>query len=256
MTDNEKFHEAMENINDDLILGAFEEPKRKYRSVKKLKWTVLAAAIALLLAVPVAAEVLGVDFFYNDAAESYDFSTDAKIKESELSEELRESITGETNTFHFNTMKEAEKFVGINFPKNRALVATTTHFTGADGSETEHRYGVHVMANEAGEIESVMCSFVTWNGDRIMYIFTTDKASGDGGMYFYKNENGQRSSEPEKYVTAAGYECFITDVVNSGGVIGSSGVLVIDRTFISVSAWGKNVWEARENLIRKLELFE
>lgn len=245
----------MENINDELILGAIEEPKRKYHSIKKLKWTVLAAALILLMAVPAAADVLGVDFFYNDVAESYDFSTDAKINESELSEELRKSITGEIDTFHFNTMKEAEEFVGIDFPNNRALVATTTHYSGADGTGTEHRYGVHVMANEAGEIESVMCQFVTWSGDRVMYIFTTDKASGDGGTYFYKNRNGKRSSEPEKYVTAAGYECFITDVVGVGS-INSSGVLVIDRTFIRISAWGKNVWEARENLIRKLELFE
>ena len=52
---NEKFYEAMENINDELILGAAEEPKRKTHPIRKIKWTVLAAAIALLIAVPVVA---------------------------------------------------------------------------------------------------------------------------------------------------------------------------------------------------------
>ena len=252
---SENFYDAFENISDELILEAFDEPKKNFHSVKKLKWTVLAAIIALFVSVPVLAEVFNVNFFYNEVADSYDFAANARIKETELSEELRGSITGESNTFYFNTMKEAEEFIGIDFPKNRTLIATTTHYIGADGSKTERRYGVHVFANESGEIESVMCRFSTWNADSVMYIFTTDKASGDGGVFYYRNNDSQRSSEPEKYVTAAGYECFITDV-SGNGIIESSGILVIDRMLINISALGENVWEARENLIRKLEAFE
>ena len=49
---------ALEMINaldDEFVLSAMEEPKAKIRPLKKLRWTAVAACIALLLAVPVVA---------------------------------------------------------------------------------------------------------------------------------------------------------------------------------------------------------
>lgn len=252
---NKKFYEAMEGINDELLLEAIEEPKRKHRPLRKIKWTFLAAAIFLLASVPVVAEVFELDYSFNETAKTYDYTTNAKIKESELSEELRNSITKEINYFFFDSLKEAEEFIGISFPKNRALVAKSGFSTDENGNETEFRYKVYVIANENKEAESVTCNFFTWNGDVISYIFTTDKASFDGGLFFYKNSGDQRSSEPEKYITSAGYECFITNVF-SNGCFHSSGILVVNRTLVKISSLGNTVANAKENLIEKLELFE
>ena len=86
---SEKFYEAMENINDELILGAIEEPKRKINPIRKIKWTVLAAAIALVIAVPVLAKNFGITLANNEEIGYWDvYNEDARYALNEFSPEL------------------------------------------------------------------------------------------------------------------------------------------------------------------------
>ena len=88
---SEKFYEAMENINEELILGAIEEPKRKFGTVKKLRWSVLAAAIALLVAVPAVAKSFGITLAHNEEYGYWDvYNEDARYALDEFSPELLE----------------------------------------------------------------------------------------------------------------------------------------------------------------------
>lgn len=253
---SENFYDAFENISDELVLGAFDEPKKNFHSVKKLKWTVLAAIIALFVSVPVLAEVFNVNFFYNEVADSYDFVTNARIKETELSEELRSAAAEGQRSFFFKYMDDAEEFIGIDFPDNRYLIAKAgTIYTDPEGNESVSSYHVIVNTNEKNEIINVMCSFFSIGYDHVMYEFITDKSKHDGGAFIYKDSEKQHSGEPEIYTTAAGYECIITNVFGNN-IVEARGYLTIDRAFVVVSSIGNNVFEARENLIRKLEAFE
>ena len=117
---SEKMLNAMENINDELIIGAMEEPKmKKFHSIGKIKWTVLAAAIALLVAVPVMAEVFGFSLDFSETDKYLDVNTNAVFAAEEFSEEVR-AVKGQ-EYFVMQDMAEAEEFIGINIPDNAVL---------------------------------------------------------------------------------------------------------------------------------------
>ncbi|MBQ4118637.1 MAG: hypothetical protein IJD08_06580, partial [Oscillospiraceae bacterium] len=90
MMNSEKFYDAFENINDELLLSAAEEPaKRKTLPFGKIKWSVLAACVALFVAVPAVAAVFDIELSFFEGG--WGAQTEAYIPIEEFSEEVRKA---------------------------------------------------------------------------------------------------------------------------------------------------------------------
>ena len=132
---------ALEMINaldDEFVLSAMEEPKAKIRPLKKLRWTAVAACIALLLAVPVMAEVFGFTLDFDANKNHWEANTNARFALEEYSEEVK-SVKGQ-EYFVMQDIFEAEEFLGIDLPDNAVLEKSAMSVT--DTVERFRREGV------------------------------------------------------------------------------------------------------------------
>ena len=113
---NKNALEMINNIDDEMILSAMETPKAKEKilSFKKLRWTAVAACVALLMAVPAVAQAIGLTLEFNPEANAWNAETDGRFAENEYSKEVRE-ITGQKMFIH-ESLDEAEKFIGKTAP--------------------------------------------------------------------------------------------------------------------------------------------
>ena len=64
--------EMINDIDDEMLLSAIKKPEKKKNVLRfgKLRWTAVAAAIALLVSVPVVAETLRLETEYNSEEEN------------------------------------------------------------------------------------------------------------------------------------------------------------------------------------------
>ena len=272
---NEKFYEAMENINDELILGAIEEPKRKFGTVKKLRWSVLAAAIALIIAVPVVAKSFGITLAHNEEYGYWDvYNEDARYALDEFSPELLEKAEEMDNPegmefILFSSIRDLEDFLGLELPRNKALKAyhlSTAYMKNNAGEEMQGRYRVMLGKGQTENLirVAVGTSYYEPDGINIMvdYDFITEKMPFENAGHAWEEDGRFYSSEePETYITENGRECVIVKQEHKGTnssetKCGYVGFVMIDRINIRVDVRGGSYDEARERVIEILVNFE
>lgn len=272
---NEKFYEAMENINDELILGAAEEPKRKTHPISKIKWTVLAAAIALLVAVPVVAKSFGLTLVNNEEYGYWDaYNEDARYALDEFSPELLERAEEIDNPegmdyILFGSIRDLEDFLGLELPRNKALKAqhlSTAHMKNHAGEEMQGRYRVMLGKGQTEDLirVDVGTSYFEPDGIDILvnYDFITEKMPFEnaGAMWTVESE-GHKTTDPEIYITQNGRECAVAEMeytrfTEEAGEYGYIGVVMAERVVVRIQMRGFDKAKVYDRLIEILENFE
>lgn len=266
---NEKFYEAMENINDELLLGAIKEPKRKIHPIKKIKWTVLAAAIALLVAVPVVAETLHLETEYNAEEEKWEVKSCEFVSYSSLSEEVREDAKNWKDIFvlgkPFWRMQQVEEYLGFELPKNKFLPNPHNFHVYSEGKEYEGRYWVRPWSDPEGNVFDITIKGKT-NGylGRITEITTTYRISTAkdettlAGRDFLKESCEHKNGELETFTNRNGidYVIFVKRNKTGQGLNGVEGYIVINGINITIEARGYQPEELYERVKTIMENFE
>ena len=273
--DSEKFYEAIENINDELILGAIEEPKWKTNPIRKIKWTVLAAAITLIIAVPVVAKNFGITLAHNEDYGYWDvYNEDARYALNEFSPELLKRAD-EINSpegmdfILFNSIRDLEDFLGLELPRNKALKAyhlSTAHMKNNAGNEMQGRYRVMLGKGQTEDLirVSVGTSYYEPGGINIIvdYDFITEKMPFENaGAGWYVESDYQKTADPEIYITQNGRECAVAEMeyttfVDEAGEYGYIGVIMVERVVVRIQMRGFDKAEVYDRLIEILENFE
>ena len=272
---NEKFYEAMENINDELILGAAEEPKRKTHPIGKIKWTVLAAAITLLIAVPVVALTFELTVNRHESGYWDVYNEDARFALDEFSPELLERAEEIDNPegieiYPFIGKTRTEEFLGIKLPDNPALRISALrmlHRVDEEGKTiASGNYRVVLGKGQIDKLIRVSVMTMYWfPGGRTEYIdydFITEEMPFENAGHSWEEDGRFHSSEePETYVTENGRKCVLVKQEHKGPEFstekyGYLGFVMIDRINIRVDIRCASYDEARERVIEILENFE
>ncbi len=221
---SEKLYEAIENINDELLLSAFEKPeKSKLRPFKKIKWSVLAACVALLMAVPVMAAGFDIELSFFEGG--WEARTEGYIPIEEFSEEVRnvaEEQNVEAAIYMMESLSEAEGFLGIDFPENELLERRSwdrvnlSYINGKGEEVTEkaaHCY-VIVVKDENGLLDSINTTAHFLGNIRVNYIADAGQDEwGEGSAHYQKGS----ASEKEIYTNPAGIDFRIVQNINETG---------------------------------------
>lgn len=262
---NEKFLEAMENINDELILSAMEEPAAsgKTRAFRKIKWTVLAACLALVLAIPTVAYITGYTTSYDDETNAFHGETNYKLRTSDFNEEILEYPDG---YYPMKSINLAEKFLGTPLPNNVVLdCAKKNNIWHGDpeseeGAEGSHCW-VHLSVNtETGEFTgaSVSAHFLKDNcvSIGIEYVAVTENSVADGAGFGIQYNDFRDDTGHETYVNAAGREFDIVTFASASGADAISAITDIDGYLVYVDFYCMNNEEAlRETMMEVLEAY-
>ena len=271
---NEKFYEAMENINDELILGAAEEPKRKTHPIGKIKWTVLAAAITLLIAVPVVALTFELTVNRHESGYWDVYNEDARFALDEFSPELLERAEEIDNPegmdfILFGSIRDLEDFLGLELPRNKALKAqhlSTVHMKNHAGEEMQGRYMVMLGKGQTEDLirVDVGTSYFEPDGIDILvnYDFITEKMPFEnaGAMWTVESEY-HKTTDPEIYITQNGRECAVaemeyTQFTEEAGEYGYIGVVMAERVVVRIQMRGFDKAKVYDRLIEIHENFE
>ncbi len=242
----------MENIHDELILGAVKEPERKFHSVKKLRWTAVAACLALLLAVPVVAEVFGFTLSFNESGDYWDADTNAVFAPEEYSEAVRK-VEGQ-EYFVMQNMTEAEEFIGIDLPDNAFLenagpmLIEKEYFS--DGSPKTVHCDVFVDDNNGNYFETHTNAYYRYGTNDIFVTYYTFSEYSGGFSYKY---NGH-GSVSEEYVTPSGRKCGIIIFEGEPGYK-EVAVAEVNRVLVMVNVSGYDKEAVREAITEILDAY-
>lgn len=221
---SEKFYDAFENINDELLLSAAEEPaKRKTLPFGKIKWSVLAACVALFVAVPAVAAVFDIELSFFEGG--WGAQTEAYIPIEEFSEEVRkaaEEQKPEAATYIMGSLSEAEEFLGIDLPENellekRSLEGSLFRYINAEGEEVTEEGAnckVAVIKDENGMLASTNIRAHFLGNISVTYIADVGKDEWDIGIS--RHQEGY-ASEKEIYTNPAGIDFRIVQNVSGHG---------------------------------------
>lgn len=222
----EKFYDAFENINDELLLSAFEEPSKiSRRPFKKIKWSVLAACVALLVAVPVMAAVFKVDLLVYEGG--WSASSDVFIPIEEFSDEVIETAKNQKETvccYRMKSLSEAEEFLGIEFPKNELIERRSGNGPNVymeaynrNGEWESGKVNCYVMLanDEEGNLESTITSAFFYGNIDVRYIVDAGEDEKWGTGTGWGTEGV--SSEKEIYRNSAGIDFRIVQNVREYG---------------------------------------
>ncbi len=262
---SEKMLNVMENIDDELIIGAMEETKvKKFHSIGKIKWTVLAAAIALLVAVPVMAEVFGFSLDFSETDKYLNVNTNAVFAAEEFSEEVR-AVKGQ-EYFVMQDMTEAEEFIGIDMPDNAVLEKAYPHSVQMDFFSEGNPQSVHCCVFVGENEGNLLCAHAeAW------YLFKNPDNLSPGSVsvnVIYKAVCSQNPSsevagygfnmddivpEIEEYITHSGRECEIA--FYEGYTFDAMGVTVVDRMLVIIEVSGNDEAAVREATLEILDAY-
>ena len=250
---------ALEMINaldDEFVLSAMEEPKAKIRTFKKLRWTAAAACIALLMAVPVMAEVFGFTLDFDANKNHWKANTKARFALEEYSEEVK-SVKGQ-EYFVMQDIFEAEEFLGIDLPDNAVLEESEKRFVKTEfmesGIEQEVHCDVFVGENEGNLLVANTNAWYNYNhGSGITinityYTVCAENPIEGGGGFGYLLED--KLSESEDYVTPFGRECKIVSIEGEYDYE-EMAVTEVNRVLVSVMVHGQNK-ESVRNVVTKI----
>ena len=221
---SEKFYDAFENINDELLLSAAEEPaKRKTLPFGKIKWSVLAACVALFVAVPAVAAVFDIELSFFEGG--WGAQTEAYIPIEEFSEEVRkaaEEQKPEAAIYIMGSLSEAEEFLGIDFPENELLERRSPrgvhyNYINAEGEEVTEEWvccSVDVVKDENGMLVSTSAKAYFLGNISVTYI--ADAVKDEWGTGISRHQKGS-ASEKEIYTNPAGIDFRIVQNVSGHG---------------------------------------
>lgn len=201
--------EIINNLDDEFVLSAMEEPKAKIRPLKKLRWTVAAACMAVLLAVPAVAQAMGLTLEFDSEVNAWKAETDGRFAEDEYSAEIR-GITGQKMFIH-ESIDEAEKFIGIDFPKNAVLEEAEKRYVYTDfaegvGEDGEIHCNSYVVGNEGHLMGTHTMAYFIVDKSTVEIIYSTvceENPNENGGGFGVSFENEAAS---ESYVNTNGRE--------------------------------------------------
>ena len=208
---NKNALEMINNIDDEMILSAMETPKAKEKilSFKKLRWTAVAACVALLMAVPAVAQAIGLTLEFDSEVNAWKAETDGRFAENEYSKEVRE-ITGQKMFIH-ESLDEAEKFIGIDFPKNAVIEEAAkcyvyTDFAEGVGEDGEIHCNSYVVGNEGHIMGTHTMAYFMVEKSTVEVIYSTvceENPNENGGGFGVSFEN---KAESESYINPSGRE--------------------------------------------------
>lgn len=243
--------EMINDIDDEMLLSAFEKPAEKKTVLRfgKLRWTAVAAAIALLVSVPVVAEVFGFSVAFHENDKKLEVSTNAVFAAEEFSEEVR-AVKGQ-EYFVMQNMEEAENFIGINMPDNAVLDKAYPYYVQMDffseGNPQKVHCSVFVGENEGNLLTATAEAWYVFedyenNGFgpddvavSVNYKAVCDRNPSSGTAGYGFNLDGL-TPEIEKYITPSGRECEIA--LYEGYGFDAKGVAVVDRILVIVEVSG------------------
>lgn len=253
----------MENINDELILSAMEEPvvSAKTKPFARIKWSVLAACLALALAVPAVAYVIGYTTSYDDENNAYWAETNYKLNASDFNENLSGYTTG---GYPMEDMASAEAFLGTPLPDNKVLESAGKNNIYISESETgENAEGSHCWVHITVEDGSVISADVWANyylSEKTVsvgtyYVASTDKNINDGAGFGIQHNGFREKTGNETYVNAAGRIFDLTVFEDSDGRKSITAYTDIDGYLVCVDISGIDRDSVRETAIEILEAY-
>ena len=252
--------EAINNLDDDMIFSAMEEPKAKIRPFKKLRWTAVAACIAILMAVPVMAEVFGFTLDFDAIQNHWSANTNARFALEEYSEEVK-SVKGQ-EYFVMRDIFEAEEFLGIDLPDNAVLEESEKRFVKTEfmesGIEQEVHCDVFVGENEGNLLVANTNAWYNYNpGSGIMinityYMVCAENPIEGGGGFGYGLED--ELSKSEKYITPSGRECEIVSIEGEYDYR-EMAVTEVNRVLVSVMVYGQEKESVRSAVTEILDAY-
>ncbi len=247
---------ALEMINaldDEFVLSAMEEPKAKIRPLKKLRWTAVAACIALLLAVPVMAEVFGFTLDFDANKNHWEANTKARFALEEYSDEVK-SVKGQ-EYFVMQDIFEAEEFLGIDLPDNAVLEKSEKRFVKTEfmesGIKRELHCSVSVGENEGNLLGTHTDTWHSFGENTVNVSYHTiceQNPYENGGGFGYGLED--ELSKSEKYINKYGRECKIVSIEGEFDYQ-EMAVTEVNRVLVSVMVYGQDK-ESVRNVVTKI----
>ena len=253
--------EMINNIDDEMILSAMKTPKAKEKilSFKKIRWTAAAACIALLMAVPAVAKAIGLTLEFNPEANAWSAKTDGRFSASEYSEEVRE-ITGQKMFIH-ESLDEAEKLLGINFPKNSVIEEAEKRYVYTDfaegvGEDGEIHCNSYVVVNEGHIMGTHTMAYFILEKSTVEIIYSTvceENPNENGGGFGVSFENEAAS---ESYIAPTGREFKIVIEKDDYGNNCIYAFTDCDGVLVTVSLNINGETRAREILYKVLDAYK
>ena len=250
--------EMINDIDDEMLLSVIEEPKAKIRPLKKLRWNAVAACIALLMAVPVMAEVFEFTLDFNAIQNRWSANTNAKFAAEEYSEEVR-SVKGQ-EYFNMQDIFEAEEFLGIDLPDNAVLEKSKKRFVNVkyfeSGTEEMVHCNVFVGENEGNLLGTHTDAWYTFgeNSVNVSYHTICEQNPVEGGGGFGYSFEDTRSKS-EKYVTPSGRECEIVSIEGEYDYK-EMAVAEVNRVLVSVVVYGQDKESVRSTVTEILDAYK
>lgn len=245
--------EKINNLDDEFVLSAMEEPKAKIHPLKKLRWTAVAACIALLLAVPVIAEVFGFTLDFDAIQNHWSVNTNARFALEEYSEEVK-SVKGQ-EYFVMQDIFEAEEFLGIDLPDNTVLEKSEKRFVKTkfmeSGIKREVHCSVYVGENEGNLLGTHTDTWHSFGENTVNVSYHTiceQNPYENGGGFGYVLED--ELSKSKKYINKSGRECGIVSIEGEYDYQ-EMAVTEVDRVLVSVMVYGQDK-ESVRNVVTKI----
>lgn len=253
--------EMINNLDEKLIENAMEEPKTRKNLIafKKIRWTAAAACIALLMAVPAVAKAIGLTLEFDPEVNAWKADISGRISESDYSAEIRE-ISGQKMFIH-ESLDEAEKLLGINFPKNSVIEEAEKRYVYTDfaegvGEDGEIHCNSYVVGNEGHIIGSHTMAYYLVEENAVEIIYSTvceENPNENGGGFGVSFENEAAS---ESYIAPTGREFKIVIEKDDYGNNCIYAFTDCDGVLVTVSLNINGETRAREILCKVLDAYK
>ena len=263
--------EMINDIDDEMLLSAIKKPEKKKNILRfgKLRWTAVAAAIALLVSVPVVAETLRLETEYNSEEEKWEVKSREFVSYYSLSEEIREDAKNWEDIFAlgkpFWRMEQVEEYIGFELPKNEYLPNPSYFNVKSEGKSYSGKYWVRPWSDPEGKAFDITIEGTTdGHLGRITEITTTYRIETAidettlAGRDFFKENSLHKNGELETFTNPNGidYVIFVKRNKIGQGLNGVEGYIVVDGINITVEARGYQPEELYERVKTIMENFK
>ncbi len=265
--------EALEKIDEELIIGAAKEPEiQKIRPIKKTRWVALAAALALLFSIPAIAVGLGFTTKQQESGVWDAYNENIRFALDEFSPELLERAkeSGVYQEELFGGVYSAEEFIGQKLPKNSTLDPAQLmeiYDYNENGKPTKggtYRVGFGTGLEAEELIRVLVFSYYKTGGryEMVQYDFITEAMPyNNAGFAWHDEDEFTKSESPETYIAPDGRECIIIkqehkEMAEYGQGCGYIGMTIVDRVFIQVEVRCTSFEEAYSRVTEIIDNFE
>ncbi len=259
----------MNDLDDEIIMNVSKSEKASTNPFKKIKWTAVAAAIAIFAAIPAAAYALGFTAFFNENQSAWEAFSTEKFAVTEYSEDIQ-NLT-ESVRKSFLTLDEAKGFFGIDIPKNSVVETSEAKFianeTVENGMEVifaetdaagenilEHAY-VYVGIDDGKLLGAHIFSFYKTENSHIEIIYSAvceENPNENGGGIAMESKNKGKS---ESYISENERE-FIIVTEKGDGFYKKTAFTEIDGLLVTVDAIGADEEKIEADLFGIIEAYK